>query len=147
MKEKIKKVLEIWHKHFSNEEHQYSEFEDSDIEYFVGCMLYNHFAFSKALDTMKTMDLSYDFLQACGESYDEVAALIKTIIFENEQEKLDFLMEFIYESRAKYNPSELYLLNRLQNHITTLQNIYKGVVEAKEVDFLKAQFGSNPLMK
>lgn len=146
MNEKIRKVLEIWHEHFADEANQYSEYEESDIEYFVGCMLYNRFAFSKALETMKTMDLSYDFLQASGDSYDEVKTLIDSIEFSSEEEKLDFLLEFIAEARAKYTPSELYLLNRLYNHIITLQNIYEGVVEAKQVDFLKAQFGSNPLM-
>ncbi len=66
MEKKIEKVLKIWHEYFADEDKQYSEFESSDIEYFVGCMLYNHFAFSKALENLKTMDLSYDFLSACG---------------------------------------------------------------------------------
>ena len=58
MKKKVDEVLDIWHSHFSDKTRQYSGFEASDIEYFVACMLYNHFAFSKALDTMKTIDLS-----------------------------------------------------------------------------------------
>lgn len=57
MQNRIQEALDIWHKHFEDEENQYTEFESSDIEYFVGCMLYNHFAFSKALENLKTMDL------------------------------------------------------------------------------------------
>jgi len=141
MKEKTEKILEIWHKHFSDEERQYSEFEPSDIEYFVGCMLYNHFAFSKALENLKTMDLSYDFLSECGEEYDEIQAIIASITFESEEESLAFLQEFIAESRAKYKPSELYLLNRLHNHVATLADIYHGVLDVNPVDF------QNPLLR
>ena len=83
MNKKIEKILEIWHKHFIDEEKQYSEFESSDIEYFVGCMLYNHFNFSTALDTMKTIDLSYDFLSSCDEEYDEIESIIKSIEFDD----------------------------------------------------------------
>ena len=135
MKTKTDKILEIWHKHFEDEENQYSEFEPSDIEYFVGCMLYNHFAFSKRLDNLQTMDLSYDFLSSCGEEYDEIQAIIKEIKFESEEESLKFLQSFIQESRAKYSSSELYLLNRLHNHVQTLANIYAGVIDVSPVDF------------
>ena len=31
MDTKIEEILDIWHKHFENEENQYSEFEPSDI--------------------------------------------------------------------------------------------------------------------
>ena len=141
MKENITKVLTIWHKHFEDEDKQYSEFEPSDIEYFVGCMLYNHFAFSKSLENLKTMDLSYDFLGSCGDEYDEIRALIKEIKFETEEESLRFLQNYIEESRSKYNRSELYLLNRLYNHVDTLANIYSGGINVNNVDF------QNPLYR
>ncbi len=141
MKEKVQKILEIWHKHFSDESKQYSEFEPSDIEYFVGCLLYNHFAFSKALHTMKTMDLSYDFLSECGSEYDEVLAIISTIKFEDELEKLEFLREYIRESKEKYTASELYLLNRLEYHIEALAKRYYEGVEVEHIDF------QNPLLR
>ncbi len=141
MKEKTEKILEIWHKHFSDEARQYSEFEPSDIEYFVGCLLYNHFAFSKALHTMKTMDLSYDFLSECGEEYDEVQAIIKTIEFDDEIESLEFLRDFIKESKAKYTPSELYLLNRLEYHVEAMAERYYKGVEVEHIDF------ENPLLR
>ena len=136
MKSKIEKVLKIWHEHFADEENQYSEFESSDIEYFVGCMLYNHFAFSKALETMKTMDLSYDFLSACGAEYDEIVALIKSIEFDDEMQKLYFLQEFIQESKAKYSAPELYLLNRLEYHINALAERYAKGVDVQKVEFV-----------
>jgi len=141
MKKITDKILAIWHEHFSKEENQYSEFEDSDIEYFVGCMLYNHFAFSKALANLKTMDLSYDFLASCSDEYDEIMALVKSIEFEDEEESLKFLQSFIAESRSKYTPSELYLLNRLDKHIQTLADIYSGTKDVEPVDFL------NPLYR
>ena len=141
MKQKIDKILTIWHEHFSKEENQYSEFEHSDIEYFVGCMLYNHFAFSKSLENLKTMDLSYDFLSSCGDEYDEIRAIIAQIKFENEEESLKFLQSYIEDSRAKYSGMELYLLNRLNNHIITLADIYSGAKDVSPVDFL------NPLYR
>ena len=141
MDSRIEKVLKIWHDYFADEEVQYSEFEDSDIEYFVGCMLYNHFAFSKALDTMKTMDLSYDFLSACGDEYDEIAAIIKGIEFDDEMQKLDFLQEYIKEAKAKYSAPELYLLNRLEYHVNAMAQRYEKGVEAQKVDF------QNPLYR
>ena len=141
MKTKTDKILAIWHKHFEDEEKQYSEFESSDIEYFVGCMLYNHFALSKRLDNLQTMDLSYDFLSSCGEEYTEIQAIIKEIKFESEEESLQFLQSFIDESRSKYTKSELYLLNRLHKHVQTLSDIYMGNIDVSPVDFL------NPLYR
>jgi len=141
MKEKIEQVLKIWHKHFENEENQYSEYESSDIEYFVACLLYNHFEFSKALDTMKTIDLSYDFLSACGEEYDDIRAIIATIKFDTEEESLDFLQNFILESRQKYTPAELYLLNRMSYHVNAMADRYTKNVDAKPIDF------ENPLLR
>ena len=141
MSEKIEKILTIWHGHFSDEDNQYSEFESSDIEYFVGCMIYNHFAFSKALDTMKTMDLSYDFLGACSDEYDEIKRMIKSIDFDDELQKLDFLQNYISEAKSKYSGDELYLLNRLSYHVDAMQKRYEKDVNASPVDF------QNPLYR
>ena len=149
MKSKIEKVLDIWHKYFSDEDKQYAEFEKSDIEYFVGCMLYNHFAFSKVLDTMKTMDLSYDFLSACGAEYDEIKQIIKSIDFDSEEQKLKFLQEYIKNSQEKYTSDELYLLNRLQKHVDDLALRYEKKIEVQKVDFqekLKTK-SQNPLLR
>lgn len=137
MEKKIEKILDIWHKHFSNEEHHYSEFEFSDIEYFVGCMLYNKFAFSKALETMRTMDLSYDFLQECGEAeYSEVINIIDTINFDDDIKKLEFLEKYIEKAKSKYTQNELYLLNRFHKHIDALKNIYLNELDVKKIDFV-----------
>jgi hypothetical protein len=141
MKQKIEQVLNIWHKHFEDEENQYSEFENSDIEYFVGCMLYNHFAFSKALDNLKTMDLSYDFLSSCGAEYDDIVAIIATIKFEGELESLAFLQEYIQESKDKYTKPELYLLNRMEYHVDAMAQRYTLGVEVEHIDF------ENPLLR
>lgn len=138
---KIDKVLTIWHEHFSDEDRQYSEFEHSDIEYFVGCMLYNHFTFSKALDNLKTMDLSYDFLSECGDEYDEVKFIIESIELDNELEKLKFLQNYISESKNKYEKNELYLLDRIGFHIDAMAQRYIQKVDVKKVDF------QNPLTK
>ena len=150
MTNKIEKILTLWHKHFEDEEYHYSEFESSDIEYFVGCLLYNHFNFSKALDTMKTIDLSYDFLESCGESeYEEVLALIKSIEFESEEDKLTFLQNFIKESQQKYSADELYLINRLSYHIDGMAQRYKADNNPQGVDFeaLNQPRSANPLLR
>jgi len=141
MKNKTDKILEIWHKHFSDEVRQYSEFEPSDIEYFVGCMLYNHFAFKKSLDNLKTMDLSYDFLGACDDEYDEIRAIIKEIEFEDETQKLAFLQEFIATAKAKYTQPELYLIDRLDYHVGMMAQRYAGGIEVQRIDF------ENPLLR
>jgi len=141
MKEKTQKILNIWHKHFLDEDRQYSEFEDSDIEYFVGCMLYNHFGFSYALDTMKTIDLSYDFLSSCGDEYDEIASIIKSIEIEDEEQQILFLQDFIKESQVKYSADALYLLNRLAYHVDGVTQRYLAGQKAKTVEFI------NPLMR
>lgn len=146
MKEKIQKVLDIWHKHFENEDNQYSEYEDSDIEYFVSCMLYNHFKFDKALPTMQTIDLSYDFLSACEDEYDEIKSIIESINLELESEKIEFLADFIKQSQAKYSASELYLLNRMAYHINGVHTRYLEGITPTQVDFEKpAKKSSNPL--
>lgn len=142
MDSRVQEVLEIWHKHFLAEENQYTEYESSDIEYFVGCMLYNHFAFSKALENLKTMDLSYDFLSNCGDNeYDEVKARIDSITFENEDDALAFLQNYIDEARAKYTKSELYLLDRLKYHVDAMAVRYEKNVDVEHIDF------SNPLLR
>ena len=141
MDSKIEKVLKIWHEHFADEDKQYSEYESSDIEYFVGCMLYNHFAFSKALDTMKTMDLSYDFLSSCGEEYDEVKSIINSIELDDELQKLEFLQDYVKEAKSKYTKPELYLLDRLDNHTSSMAERYTKGVSVEKVDF------KNPLYR
>jgi len=146
--EKIEKILEIWHKRFEDEENQYSEFESSDIEYFVGCLLYNHFALSKALDTMKTIDLSYDFIESCGNEYDEVMALVKSIEFDDEADKLLFLQSFLSDAKQKYNGDELYLLNRLEYHVNGMAQRYKSDEQADKVNFeAPKQRSPNPLLR
>ena len=141
MDERIQKVLDIWHQHFSDEAQQYSEFESSDIEYFVGCMLYNHFAFSKAHHNLKTMDLSYDFLSACGDEYETIQDIINSINFESEEEALEFLQTFIEDSRSKYTKTELYLLDRLKYHVDAMAERYEKGVDVQRIDF------TNPLLK
>ncbi len=141
MDSKITKVLDIWHKHFVNEEHQYSEFEPSDIEYFVGCMLYNHFAFSKAHHNLKTMDLSYDFLSSCGDAYETIQEIICSVYFEDEKEALAYLQSYIQEAKRKYVKSELYLLDRLDYHISAMAERYAKSVDVEYIDF------ENPLLR
>jgi len=141
MDTKVEEILDIWHKHFENEENQYSEFEPSDIEYFVGCMLYNHFAFSKALDTLKSMDLSYDFLSACGDEYDAIQEMIASIKFADEKEALSFLQNYIKEAKAKYTKPELYLLDRMDYHVNAMAQRYEKDVDVQKIDF------KNPLLR
>jgi len=148
MKEKTDKILEIWHEYFADEEKQYSEFESSDIEYFVGCLLYNHFAFSKALDTMKTIDVSYDFLVATGDGYDEVKNQISEIKLNDEVDKIEFLQAYFLEVKSKYTQDELYLLNRLEYHFSGVVQRYQGEIEASKVDFVAPKARSkNPLLR
>ena len=141
MDTKIEEILDIWHKHFENEENQYSEYEPSDIEYFVGCMLYNHFAFSKALDNLKTIDLSYDFLSACGEEYEHIQKIIADINFTDEKESLAFLQNYIKEAKSKYTKPELYLLDRLEYHVNAMAQRYEKDVDVQRIDF------ENPLLR
>ena len=141
MNKKVEEILDIWHKYFENEENQYSEFEPSDIEYFVGCMLYNHFAFSKALDTLKSMDLSYDFLSACGDEYDAIQEMIASIKFADEKEALSFLQNYIQKAKEKYTKPELYLLDRLDYHVNAMAQRYEKDVDVQKIDF------KNPLLR
>jgi len=133
----IEKACRVWHEWFKDEEHDYSEREDSDVEYFIGVLLYNQFAFEKALSTMKTMDVAYDFIQACEESYDEVRGLLAQLKVHDDAEALEILQQHIRKSIEKYKEEggDLYLLNRLAGHINTLEGIYNEEIKADEVDF------------
>ncbi|DAB30886.1 MAG TPA: hypothetical protein CFH84_01570 [Sulfurimonas sp. UBA12504] len=142
MKENIETLLRTIHTHFLDEEKQYSEFENSDVEYFAGCMLYNHFAFSKALENLKTMDLSYDFLSAFSDAeFGALEQIVQSIVFEDEVQKLLFLQKFIQESKTKYTKSELYLLERLEYHINAMAQRYEKNTEVVHIDF------QNPLLR
>jgi len=136
----IEDACQIWHAWFDDsEEHDYSEKEPSDIEYFIGCMLYNQFAFEKAISTMKTMDIGLDFLDATGNSYAEVKALLTQIDAKDDLEKLALLQDHITKSIKRYEGDRmaLYLINRLAGHINTLEAIYRGKVDRRDVDFEK----------
>jgi len=128
--------VQIWHDWFSDEDRQYAEYEPSDIEYFIGVMLYNQFQFSLAVETMQTMDVGADFLEATEESFDEVVALLKEIRFENELDAVNFLLDFIHDSQEKYTKSERYLLDRLDKHITLLKARYDKNEKPQKVDFV-----------
>jgi hypothetical protein len=142
MDARVEKVLTLWHKHYEDEQNHYSEFEPSDIEYFVGCMLYNHFAFSKAHHNLKTIDLSYDFLTTCGdEAYDQALQTLAEIDFESEEEAVAFLQDYIAQAKANYTEDECYLLNRLSYHVNAMAQRYKEGVEVKHIDF------QNPLLR
>lgn len=136
----IEDACQIWHAWFDDsEEHDYSEKEPSDIEYFIGCMLYNQFAFEKAISTMKTMDIGLDFLDATGSSYGEVKALLTQIETEDDLQKIELLQEHIHKAIKRYEGDRmaLYLINRLAGHINTLEAIYRGKVDRRDVDFEK----------
>jgi len=143
----INKILKIWHTHFKDEKNQYTEFEPSDIEYFVGCMLYNHFNFLYALDTMKTMDLSYDFLQYCGDKeYETIRKLIGEINLADEKDKIIFLQDFIKYAQKIYTDDELYLINRLSYHVQSLADRYENDIKSKQVIFKIPTKNQNPLI-
>lgn len=137
--EKIEKACTLFHKHFEDEANDYSEREESDVEYFVGVMMYNLFAFSKALSTMKTMDVGADFIQASGAIYNEALELIGTIKSDDELELLALLQNHINHALEKYGDDRMscYLLNRLDGHIKTLEGIYADEIKVKNVDFEK----------
>jgi hypothetical protein len=144
----IEDILITWHKHFEDDVYQYSEYEPSDIEYFVGCMIYNHFNFDYALATMKTIDLSYDFLSSCGDEYEDIKSKINSINIENENEKLKFLKSFLAESKAKYTQDELYLLDRLSYHVDAISSRYEKDEQAKRVKFVAPpKRNANPLLR
>jgi hypothetical protein len=144
----IDKACSVWHEWFKDEEHDYSEREDSDVEYFIGVLLYNQFAFEKALSTMKTMDVAYDFIQACEESYDEVRGILAQLKVHDDAEALAILQQHIQKSIDRYRVGgDLYLLNRLAGHINTLDKIYKDEIRAQEVDFERLAKQSTQIYK
>ena len=134
---KIEKACSLWHTWFEDDSHDYSESEASDVEYFVGVMLYNHFAFSKALSTMKTMDVGLDFKNAAGSAYLEVYDLIGSIKSDDELELLALLQNHIKQALEKYENDRMacYLLDRLSNHIKTLAGLYAGKLDKRDIDF------------
>lgn len=137
--QKIEKACAMLHACFEDEANDYSEREDSDVEYFVGVIMYNLFGFSKALSTMKTMDVGSDFAKAAGKTYIEVCELIDSIKSDDELELLALLQNHIKRSLEKYgsDPMSCYLLKRLENHISNLAAIYAGEVKVEEIDFRK----------
>jgi hypothetical protein len=146
----IEDACTIWHAWFDdNDAHDYSEKEPSDIEYFIGCMLYNQFAFEKAISTMKTMDIGLDFLDATGASYGEVSALLKSIDVKDDLEALELLQEHIRKSQKRYEGDNmaLYLVNRLAGHINSLEQIYRGKVDRRDVDFERLANKQTPIYK
>ena len=147
MKQYTEQALEIWHKHFSNEAHQYSEFEPSDIEYFIAVLLYNQFAFEKALETMQTMEVANDFTDEAGATLLKVEGILKNITFSSDEEAVAFLLDFIQRSKTKYKPSELYLLNRIEKHIELLQERYKKNEDLSVIDFTKIHDKLHPALK
>ena len=138
-KQKIEAACEMLHMHFEEKANDYSEREDSDVEYFVGVIMYNLFAFSKALPTMKTMDVGADFANAGGKTYLKACELIDTIKSDDELELLALLKWHVDRSLEHYadNPMSCYLLNRLKNHVANLEGIYTGKVDVDAVDFKK----------
>ena len=148
--ELIEQACQVWHVWFDdNDDHDYSEKEPSDIEYFMGCMLYNLFAFEKAISTMKTMDIGLDFLDATGNSYSEVKALLTQIKTQDDFEKIDLLQNHIAKGMKRYEGDRmaLYLVNRLAGHINTLEAIYRGKVDRRDVDFERLSNQQTPIYK
>jgi len=146
MNKDINKALSIWHKVFEDEDKQYSEFESSDVEYFLACMLYNNFKFENALDTMKTIDLSYDFLLSVEDNFDEVNELVENLSLEEEEKKLMFLMTFLADAKSKYTEDELYLINRMEYHLDGVKQRYEGLIKKTNPNFSLPKVKSrNPL--
>lgn len=135
--QKIEAACEMLHMHFEDEANDYSEREASDVEYFVGVIMYNLFGFSKALPTMQTMDVGADFANAGGTTYLRACELIDTIKSDDELELLALLRWHVDRSLEQYadDPMACYLLNRLKNHVANLEGIYAGDVDVNAVDF------------
>ena len=146
----IEEACAVWHNWFDDsDEHDYSEKEPSDIEYFMGCFLYNHFAFEKAISTMQTMDIGLDFLDATGNSYGEVKALIMQIEVKDDFEAIDLLQNHIAKAIKRYEGDKmaLYLVNRLEGHINSLEKIYRGKIDRRNVDFERLANKETPIYK
>jgi hypothetical protein len=118
--QQLQEIEKLWHTWFEADENEYSEMEASDIEYFIGVLLYNHFDFALALPNLKTMEIANDFYKAAGSSYTEVQTIINNISFESDEKAMEFLYTYVTTSQQKYTVSERYLLNRLLNHIDAL---------------------------
>lgn len=147
MKSYTNQALDIWHKYFSDETHHYSEFENSDIDYFIAVLLYNQFAFAKALKTMKTMEIANDFLEEAGETLNEVEGILKNITFKSDEEAVEFLLDFIRTSKNSYTPSECYLLNRIEKHVQLMKERYENDEEVTSVDFSEALNKLHPALR
>ena len=146
----IEEACEVWHKWFDDsDEHDYSEKEPSDIEYFMGCMLYNQFAFEKAISTMQKMDIGLDFLDATGDSYGEVKNLLTQIDVKDDLEAVELLQSHIRRAEALYEGDRmaLYLVNRLAGHINSLEKIYRGKIDRRDVDFERLANKETPIYK
>lgn len=145
----IENACTLFHEWFKDESHDYSEREDSDVEYFVGCMLYNRFAFSKAISTMQTMDVGIDFIMAAEAQYELAAKELELIETDDEMLKLALLQEHIRASLEKYSSDKMacYLLQRLKNHIDSLAAIYNDDIAASDVDFERMSKQQNPIYK
>ena len=97
---------------------------------------------------MKTIDLSYDFLESCGDEYDEIMVMIKSMKFDDEKLKIEFLQNFIADAKKNYSDDELYLLNRLQKHVDGIAHRYDNDEDAKTIVFeAPASPSANPLLR
>ena len=119
------KATETLHQWFEDTSHHYSEFESSDVEYFIGVLLYNQFKFTLAVPTMKVMEIGLDFQSACGKKFNEVLNILSEIKFETDEEAVEFLLNYIKTSKEKYSKDECYLLDRIENHIKLLEGRYQ----------------------
>jgi len=135
MKTVLHETQKIWHTHFADEQHHYSEFEDSDIEYFLAVLLYNQFQFSKAVKTMQTIEIAKDFLDEAGEYFQEVQSLLQQITFNTEEDAAQFLLDFIIKSQESYDKNERYLLDRMYKHIYELNERYTKDITPEIIDF------------
>ena len=97
---------------------------------------------------MKTIDLSYDFLASCGDEHDDIMTIIKSIELDTENEKIEFLRSFLVEAKKKYSADELYLLNRLEYHVSGVAQRNESGEKANKVEFeAPAKRPSNPLLR
>jgi hypothetical protein len=74
--------------------------------------------------------------------------MIASVKLENDVEKLTFLQEYIMEAKTKYSGDELYLLNRLEYHVSEMANRYEQDIQAQKVSFeLPVKKSQNPLLR
>ena len=133
--EQALKATALLHQWFEDESHHYSEFEDSDVEYFTAVMLYNQFKFKLAVPTMKVMEIGLDFQGACEAKFSEATDALKDISFKRDEEAVEFLLDFIRRSKKLYSADENYLLERIEKHIVLLQERYIKQEVPSTVDF------------